>query len=68
MVLPETSRKCFFTAMLLIFMGHRDRCVYIFCLFLWLTIIALTLVVLWNTIQAPKNELRASICFTVLSG
>jgi len=66
--MPATFRKYFFSAMLLIFMGQRDRCVYIFCLFMWLTIIAPTLVVLQNTIQVPKNEQRASIYFTVLSG
>lgn len=54
--------------MLLIFMGDGDRCVYTFCLFLWLTVIALTLVAPQKTLQVPKNEQRASIYFTVLSG
>lgn len=65
---PGTFLKYFFSAMLLIFMGDGDRCVYTFCLFLWLTVIALTLVAPQKTLQVPKNEQRASIYFTVLSG
>lgn len=66
--MPGTFTKYFFSAMLLIFMGDGDRCVYIFCLFLWLTVIALTLVAPQKTVQVPKNEQRASIYFTVLPG